>query len=145
MTNDIHRGGCLCGAVRYGVVGPLRNVIYCHCVQCRRTSGHFVAATSCARDDLVMQEERGLSWYASSDTAKRGFCDQCGSSLFWDAAHRDAMGIMAGTLDTPTHITATHHIFVEDASDYYDLNDGLPQSLQYDDKDEGDQSGRADD
>ena len=36
---------CLCGVVRYEVRGPLRPVIACHCTQCRRTSGPFVAAT----------------------------------------------------------------------------------------------------
>ena len=34
-------GGCECGAVRYEVRGPLREVIDCHCGQCRRTHGHF--------------------------------------------------------------------------------------------------------
>jgi len=33
-------GGCLCQAVRYEIHGPLRDVIACHCTQCRRTSGH---------------------------------------------------------------------------------------------------------
>ena len=41
-----HRGRCLCGAVNYRVDGPLRPVVACHCGQCQRTSGHFVAATS---------------------------------------------------------------------------------------------------
>ena len=40
-----HGGGCLCGAVRYEIRGPLRGVIACHCSQCRRTSGHYVAMT----------------------------------------------------------------------------------------------------
>ena len=46
-------GGCECGAVRYRVTGTLRKVVYCHCAQCRRTSGHFVAATACATDNLT--------------------------------------------------------------------------------------------
>ena len=38
-------GGCLCGAVRYEVRGPLRDVLICHCTECRRWSGHLFAAT----------------------------------------------------------------------------------------------------
>ena len=41
-----YRGSCLCGAVRYIVRGELRHVVGCHCGQCRKTSGHYVAATS---------------------------------------------------------------------------------------------------
>ena len=39
---------CLCKGVHYEVHGPLRPVVFCHCEMCRRTSGHFVAATACA-------------------------------------------------------------------------------------------------
>ena len=45
-------GGCLCGAVRYRVAGPLRDVVACHCGQCRRSSGHHAAATAARRGDL---------------------------------------------------------------------------------------------
>ncbi len=40
------------------------------------------------------------------------------------------MGIMAGTLDTPTGLTSREHIHVDDASDYYTIDDGLPQLPQ---------------
>jgi len=43
------RGRCLCGAVRYELRGPLRPVVACHCNMCRRTSGHFAAATAARR------------------------------------------------------------------------------------------------
>ncbi|MDQ7071565.1 MAG: hypothetical protein Q9M48_12655 [Rhodobacterales bacterium] len=39
------QGGCNCGRVTYRVRGPLRPVIACHCSQCRKASGYFVAAT----------------------------------------------------------------------------------------------------
>jgi len=38
-----------------------------------------------------------------------------------------AAAITAGTLDAPTHITLIEHIFVADKSDYYEINDDLPQ------------------
>lgn len=75
-------GSCLCGAISFTVRGPLRPVIACHCVQCRKTSGHHVAATSAPRETI---EIRGLPvWYVSSEWARRGFCGTCGSNLFWD-------------------------------------------------------------
>jgi hypothetical protein len=124
-------GRCLCGAVRYVVQGALRPVSYCHCSQCRRTSGHFVAATACDAADLHLLNDAGLRWYRSSPRARRGFCGECGSSLFWEPDHGQHVSIMAGTMDRPTGLRADEHIFVADASDYYVLADGLPQFEHY--------------
>ena len=120
-------GSCLCGGVRYEVRGPLRPVIYCHCSQCRKTSGNFVAATACKIEHLAMLKDESLAWYDSSDEADRGYCTQCGSNLFYRPAHGQYMAIFAGTIDAPTGLKAAEHIFVEDASDYLTIGDGLPQ------------------
>lgn len=120
-------GGCLCGAVRYEVRGPLRPVVNCHCAQCRRTSGHFVAATAARQKDLTLVESGGLRWYESSPTARRGFCRTCGASLFWEPVSGENISIMAGTLDGPTGLETVAHIFVDDAGDYYTIEDDLPR------------------
>lgn len=122
-------GGCLCGAVRYRVRGPLRPVVNCHCTQCRRTSGHYVAATACRPKDLTLTASEELRWYRSSETARRGFCGRCGSNLFWEPAdkERDEVMILAGTLDKPTGLETAAHIFTADAGDYYTLTDKLPK------------------
>lgn len=66
-------GRCLCGSVRYEVNGPLNDVHICHCGQCRRQSGHCVAATGAKRADFRLIEAGSLKWYRSSDWAQRGF------------------------------------------------------------------------
>ncbi len=119
-------GGCLCGAVRYTVHGPLRNVVNCHCEQCRRTHGHFAAYSAARIADLRLLESRGLKWYMPADGyARRGFCCECGASLFWEPLDQDRISIAAGTLDQPTGLQTIRHIFVRDAGDYYELNDDL--------------------
>lgn len=123
-------GGCLCGGVRYTVEGPLREVVGCHCEQCRRTSGHHVAATRVRRADLRLEREDTLRWYESSPGVHRGFCETCGSSLFWDRIERDTLSIMAGTLDSPTGLTLNSHIFTADAGDYYRIDPDLPRYPQ---------------
>ena len=120
-------GGCLCGAVRYEVRGLLRDVVACHCRQCRKTSGHFVCATRCAEGDLALVVDRGLTWYESSPTARRGFCRICGGNLFWKPEAGGSISIMAGTLDGPTGLSISRHIFVADKGDYYEIGDGKPQ------------------
>lgn len=122
-------GSCLCGAVRYKVNGPLRPVVACHCAQCRKSSGHFVAATSASRETIQITGE--VTWYVSSNTARRGFCGICGSSLFWDGAGQN-LSIHAGTLDGETGIAIKGHIFCADKGDYYDIADDLPCAAQDD-------------
>ena len=122
-------GGCLCGAVRYRVRGPLRPVINCHCEQCRRSSGHHVAATACRRQHLELIEPHDLRWYTSSETARRGFCGTCGSSVFWDShepERQQHVSIMAGTLDQPTGLETAANIYTDFAGDYYHLDDDVP-------------------
>ncbi len=112
-------GGCLCGAVRYEVRGPLRDVVVCHCERCRRTHGHVAAYTACAPADLVVDDAAGaLRWY-EADGRARGFCSRCGASLLWRADGRDSVSIAAGTLDPPTGLRTVAHIFTRDQGDYY--------------------------
>jgi hypothetical protein len=118
-------GRCLCGAVAYELRGPLRDVVNCHCGQCLRTHGNVAAYSAVAREDLALTEDRGLKWYRSSETARRGFCGDCGASLFWAADGRDYVAVAAGTLDPPTGLKTVGNIYVASKSDYYDITDGL--------------------
>ena len=124
-------GSCLCGGVAFEVTGPLREIIACHCKQCQKTSGHHVAATSCMDADLVFTSHETLTWYRSSDFAARGFCNRCGGNLFYKHDERPTTSIMAGMLDTPTGLEIAKHIFCADKSDFYAINDGLPQFEQH--------------
>ena len=127
MTSRTHAGGCLCKAVRYEVAGPLRDVVECHCAMCRRTHGHVAAYTAAPKAALRMIETRGLKWYASSSFARRGFCAECGASVFWERPAGELVSIAAGTLDTPTGLRTTLQIFVEDAGDYYTVRNDIPR------------------
>ncbi|MDZ5453186.1 GFA family protein [Labrys sp. ZIDIC5] len=117
-------GSCLCGGVRYRIHGTLTPVSACHCSQCAKTSGNFVATTDCSAADLTLTAEDTLRWYRSSERAERGFCATCGGNLFWRSLGDDRISITAGTLDPPTGLTTRRHIFVASKSDYYDIADG---------------------
>jgi hypothetical protein len=117
-------GGCLCGAVRYEVDGPVRDVLICHCSSCRRTHGHTGAYTECADEDLVLIAAGGLCWYVEDGRA-RGFCSGCGASLFWRAEGERATSISAGTLDEPTGLRTVAHIYTASQGDYYEIEGEL--------------------
>jgi hypothetical protein len=79
----------------------------------------------------VLLQSEALRWVSSPESeseARRGFCCECGSSLFWDAPARDSISIAAGTLEEPTGLRLLGHVYVAYAGDYYELpTDGLPR------------------
>jgi len=124
---DSHQGSCLCGAVRFRAHGALRGIVYCHCSQCRKQSGHFYAATNVADADIVVEGAESITWYEASSFARRGFCKNCGSLLFWKPRDDAYISVLAGSFDEPTDLRGECHIFVGDKGDYYAIDDGLPQ------------------
>lgn len=125
--SDVHTGRCLCGGVRFSARGTLRGVIYCHCTQCRRQTGHHYAATNVADADISIEGGERVTWYRASEAALRGFCSTCGSALFWKRDGAEDISVMAGAFDTPTDLAGEAHIFVPHKGDYYEIADGLPQ------------------
>jgi len=99
----------------------------CHCQQCRKQTGHLVAATRVSDKGLELSGDEHLKWFAASDEAKRGFCKHCGSVLFWKSNDSDTTAVMAGSLESPTGLETTAHIFTAFKGDYYDITDGLPE------------------
>ena len=122
-----HKGGCECGAVRYRVNGRMRDVVICHCGQCRRNHSHPPGYSMARVTELTIEGGGDLAWFASSKEAKRGFCRKCGSSLFWGMVNSDRIAITAGSLKAPTGLKSVRHVFVADKGDYYEIADDLPQ------------------
>ncbi|WP_269929573.1 GFA family protein [Aminobacter sp. HY435] len=121
------KGACLCGAVSFLTRGPLRGVVYCHCTQCRKQSGHYYAATSVDDGQLEIKGSENITWYAASGFARRGFCSRCGSLLFWKANSEPEISIMAGAFDEAVSLEGSCHIFVGQKGTYYEIDDGLPK------------------
>ncbi len=117
-------GSCLCGAVAFEVTGPLRPVVACHCTQCRKQTGSFMHATAANDADFRITRDRGLKWHQSSGQAKRGFCGECGSVLFWKGDGRNYTAIAAGSIDGTTGLQLEGHIFCDNAGDYYEICGG---------------------
>ena len=117
-------GSCLCGAVAFEITGPLRSVIACHCHQCRKQTGTYMSSTAVKDEYFRLSEARGLKWYRSSEMARRGFCQECGSSLFWKGDGRYYLAIAAGSIDGELGVPLEGHIFCDSAGDYYEIAGG---------------------
>lgn len=131
MSEQSKFGRCLCGAVRFELIPPVRHVVICHCRQCARWTGYAVAATAVAPHNLTIHTGSAeIKWFASSPHGERAFCSVCGSSLFWKPADATRIAVLAGTLDPPTGLTIAAHVYVGDKSDYYEIVDGAAQHSQ---------------
>ena len=120
------KGSCLCGGVKFKTKGFHRQVSNCHCIQCMKTHGNFAAYTALKDLNVKFINKRTLKWFKSSKKAKRGFCKKCGASLFYKSDESDQISISAGCLEKPTNLIPSCHIYVTDASDYYEITDNLP-------------------
>ncbi len=129
-------GKCLCGAVAFEAAAERENVDACHCAQCRSWSGHYWVSVNVRRETVkFLQGEENVGWHRSSDHVRRGFCRECGSALFWQPdqhpQYSHIFAISAGSLDAPTGLRLSEHIFVGEKGDYYELADGLPQKAAH--------------
>jgi hypothetical protein len=99
-------------------------------VQCRKQSGHFFASANVAKSAVTLLQSDALKWFQSSEKVKRGFCSNCGSSLFWEPLFRDWTSVALGAFDDATNLQLERHIYVAERGDYYVIGDGLPQNEQ---------------
>jgi len=86
---------CAAVTVQAAKLGPDMNA--CHCDMCRRWTGSaFVAVHGDARDVTF---DGPVKTVASSEWATRGWCDNCGTTLFYRTQHDGSYGIAAGLFD----------------------------------------------
>ena len=119
------KGSCNCDACTFVVSGKVWGASACHCGQCRKQSGNVWASAVVQQRDIEIKGP--VHWYASSASAKRGFCPTCGAFLFWKHNDETSMSFALGALDGDHGIRIEKHIFVADKGDYYDIADTLPQ------------------
>ena len=124
-------GRCLCGQVQYEIHGKLRGIVNCHCSKCRKFHGNFGAYTSIKYENLTITAQASLKWYRpltdETPNVHRGFCANCGSSLFWHAKDQPTIAVAAGSLDEPTRLKTIGHIWLSQMADYYTISDDLPR------------------
>ncbi len=114
-------GRCLCGAV--GVTGTAADskVAACHCDMCRRWSSGPYFEVTC--EDVVFEGEDSITTFRSSDWAERGFCNKCGSNLFYHLVDSSDYQIAAGLLDNQADLQLSLQVFVDSKPPFYTLAD----------------------
>ncbi|MEZ5775416.1 MAG: GFA family protein [Hyphomicrobiaceae bacterium] len=95
-------GGCQCGAVRYGITGPIFDAQICHCRMCQRAFGSYFAPLGAVATADIAWLSAPPQLYRSSPAAERGFCARCGTPLTFQYLHEPGeISIALGSLDDP--------------------------------------------
>jgi hypothetical protein len=105
-------GKCLCGAVRYSATAAEVHHHACHCSMCRRWAGGPVLASTVT--GVAFQGEEHIGRYSSSDWAQRGFCQQCGSHLFYYLVPADLYMMCVGSFDDAAPFVLSTEIFIDE-------------------------------
>jgi hypothetical protein len=119
-------GGCQCGAVRYHATQRLNNAHLCHCRMCQKAMGGFFAP-------LVGFPLESFGWtrgepsiFMSSDHVQRGFCDKCGTPLFYRNVNNPRIAMTIGSLDHPELVTPILQVGNESRLPYFPALGSLP-------------------
>jgi hypothetical protein len=103
-SNTVLTGGCQCGAIRFACDRQPENVHVCHCRMCQKAVGGPFAVI-CPVLKTHFRVTRGeISWFRSSDLARRGFCRNCGTPMIFDYPEYPDIGVLAGCFDDPSAV-----------------------------------------
>lgn len=125
-----HKGGCLCGAVRYEVTADPVMAGFCHCFSCRklRGAGHAFHAMVPEESLKVTGETRGFAWKADSgNTVTTSFCPQCGSPLFGKSSgFPGTVTFRVASLDEPSAMAPQMAVYTKRLLGWDHLDPSLP-------------------
>jgi len=98
MPSIEYKGSCVCGQTTYTAF-DLNDISYCHCEQCRKMTGHFMAASQVSREKIEIQGK--IKWFYTHEGSRHGFCDNCGANMFWQNDNKPTISVTAGVFLIP--------------------------------------------
>lgn len=130
----MYTGGCLCGAVRFEIDGPIHNIVYCHCSQCRKAQGSAFATNGIVKagDFRIVSGVEMLTEYESSPGQMKYFCKICGSPILSKSESRPAqVRVRLGTIESDIAERPMAHIFATSKANWEEITGDLPQYESY--------------
>lgn len=127
----IHKGGCLCGAVRFEVKGAPLLSGACYCRDCQYVAGgggaygmmfpaDAVTITQGKTSVFVVKGESGADVY-------RQFCPECGVHLIsHNGENPQFRAIKVGVLDDPSWFQSEGSIWASSAQPWHRIDPDLP-------------------
>jgi hypothetical protein len=123
MAESIH-GSCLCGEVKYRILGALEQFHFCHCSRCRKSTGSAHASNIFTAPDNIewLSGEAQIKRYdlPTAERFARCFCTHCGSGVPYLSRNGQYLIIPAGSLDEDSGIRPQDNMFWPDRAPWYD-------------------------
>ncbi len=113
-----HSGTCLCGAVRITAKVKSHRIGACHCSMCRRWGGGPFFAVECG-SSVSLDGVEHISTFSSSEWAERGFCQVCGTHLFYRLKREGHYAIPVGLFDDVDSWVLGEQIFIDQKPSFY--------------------------
>ena len=112
------KGSCLCGAIEISAKTMSRHVGACHCSMCRKWTGGPLLAVNCG-SEVSFKGRENISTFDSSEWAERGFCNKCGSHLFYRLKEQSQHIVPVGLFENCETVVFDHQIFIEEKPSFY--------------------------
>ncbi|HEX4299035.1 MAG TPA: GFA family protein [Devosia sp.] len=113
MNDNGFTGGCQCGAVRFHAAELRDNPHVCYCRMCQKATGNLFAALVGVRHEHLTWTRGKAAEFDSSDVAARGFCANCGTSLYYRALGGPHVSISIGAFDEPHRVELLYQMGLE--------------------------------
>ncbi len=124
-------GSCLCGKIRYNVLGKDLEGTYCHCTDCQKTTGSaFIFVFPIEPTKFVLTNGNLNSHTRTADSGNKvtnNFCPSCGTTVFFGNIESSILiWIQSGTLDEPEIVKATQQIWTKRRLPWCNIDSGIP-------------------
>src|SRR6218665_2746789 len=131
MNEKIRGGGWQCGAARIQLEGSSLDCAICHCRMCQKAFGGYYAPLVAIGEAKLTWTRGQLKYFRSSNHVRRGFCDNCGTPMTYEAD--DGVAISAGSFDDPASLPPVVQFGVEAKLTFIERLHELPQLHTMDD------------
>ena len=130
----MYKGSCLCGKVRFEITSEIKDIVFCHCSNCRKAQGSaFATNANVSKDGFrFVSGEDELTGYQSSPQRVKYFCKHCGSPIISkNSSQPDIVRIRLGSIEGDIKEKPKAHIFVGSKANWEEINDNLPKYDTY--------------
>jgi hypothetical protein len=120
-------GGCLCGSIRYTILQQPILAYTCNCRFCQKDTGTaYRSALAILNENVeLIGKDFSVYTYKSVEHGRelyKNFCPDCGTTISLKTERfPERQVIMIGTLDDPSQIELSTHMFAEEALDWVEF------------------------